>query len=151
MPLPYSPAVSTIADAIQASLSPVFMLAGVGALLNVLAGRLSRVIDRARLLETRHPDWNELERARYVRELRLLDKRMTIINAALLMAVLCAVMVCLVVAMLFIAVLLRFHMGLYVAISFVVAMVLLIASLTAFMIEVRVSLRAIHVRAELLT
>lgn len=150
MPLPYSPAVSTIAEAIQASLSPVFMLAGVGALLNVLAGRLSRVIDRARLLEGRHPDWNEFERMRYVRELRLLDRRMSIINAALLMAVLSAVMVCLVVAMLFIAVLLRFHMGLYVAISFVTAMLLLIASLTAFMIEVRVSLKAIHVQAELL-
>lgn len=148
--MPYSPAVSTIADAIQASLSPVFMLAGIGALLNVLAGRLSRVVDRARLLEARHPDWGEVERARYVRELRLADRRMTIINAALFMAVSSAVMTCLVVAMLFIAVLARFHIGQYVAGGFVLAMALLIMSLVAFMIEVRVSLRAIHVRRELL-
>lgn len=148
--MPYSPAVSTIADAIQASLSPVFMLTAIGGLLNVLAGRLSRVIDRARTLESQHPEWDELERARYVRELRLLDRRMSIINAGLFLSVASAVMVCIVVAMMFVAVLARFHIGQYVAGGFILAMVLLIASLVAFMLEVRVSLRAIHVRAELL-
>lgn len=148
--MPYSPAISTIADAIQASLSPVFMLAGIGALLNVLAGRLSRVIDRARTLEAQHPTWETIERARYVQELRLLDRRMSIINAGLFLAVASAVMTCLVVAMLFVAVLLKFHIGQYVAAGFILSMLFLIASLVAFMLEVRVSLRAIHVRAELL-
>lgn len=148
--MPYSPAISTIADAIQASLSPVFMLAGIGALLNVLAGRLSRVIDRARTLELQHPAWDTAERARYVRELRLLDRRMSIINAGLFLAVSSAVMTCLVVAGLFVAALAKFHIGQYVAGGFILAMVLLIASLVAFMLEVRISLRAIHVRAELL-
>lgn len=148
--LPYSPAISTIAEAIQASLSPVFMLAGIGALLSVLAGRLARVIDRARVLEGQYPTWETIERARYIVELRLLDRRMTIINAALFLAVASAVMTCLVVAMLFVAVLAQFHIGQYVAAGFILAMALLIASLVAFMLEVRVSLRAIHVRAELL-
>lgn len=148
--MPYSPAVSTIADAIQASLSPVFMLTAIGALLNVLTGRLSRVIDRARALEQLHPRWEGQERERHVRELRLLDRRMSIINSALFLAVSSAVSTCCVVAMLFVAVLARFHIGQYVAAGFILAMVLLIASLIAFMIEVRVSLRAIHVRAELL-
>ena len=49
------PAISTIAQTIQLSLAPVFMLAGIGQMLNVLAGRLSRVIDRARKLEELHP------------------------------------------------------------------------------------------------
>lgn len=146
----YSPAVSTIADAIQASLSPVFMLAGIGALLNVLAGRLSRVIDRARALERIHLESNGVERDRAVRELRLLARRMTITNAALLMAVSSAVMTCVVVAMLFIAVLLKFHIGQYVAAGFILAMALLIASLGAFMLEVRVSTHAIRIRDELL-
>ena len=50
----YSPALPTIVEAIHASVSPVFMLTGIGALLNVLAGRLARVVDRARQLEERH-------------------------------------------------------------------------------------------------
>lgn len=148
MPTVY--AVSTIAQTIQLSLSPVFMLAGIAGLLNVLAGRLSRVVDRARALEELHPRSTGAEHERHVWELRRLDRRVTIINASLFLAVASAIMTCLVVAMLFVANLTRLHIGNYVAISFILAMVLLIASLISFLIEVRVSLRAIHVRAELL-
>lgn len=146
----YSPAISTIADAIQASLSPVFMLAGIGALLNVFAGRLARVIDRARALERIHHEIDGQERQRAVRELRLLARRMKIINLALFLVVSSAVMTCLVVAMLFVAVLLKFHIGQYVAAGFILAMALLIAGLIAFIVEVRVSSRAIRIREELL-
>ena len=146
----YSPAISTIADAIQASLSPVFMLAGIGALLNVLAGRLSRVIDRARALERVHHEVDGQERRRTVKELRLLSRRMKIINPALFLVVSSSVMTCLVVAMLFVAVLLKFHIGQYVAAGFILSMALLIAGLIAFIVEVRVSMHAIRVREELL-
>lgn len=146
----YSPALPTIAEAIQASLSPVFMLAGIGALLNVLAGRLSRVVDRARELEERHGRTSEAERARITWELRRLSKRMSVINASLFLSVASAVATCLVVAMLFVGALTRYHIGQVVAFSFILAMSLLIASFVAFMIEVRLSIRAIRVRDELL-
>lgn len=143
-------AVSTIAQTIQLSLSPVFMLAGIAGLLNVLAGRLSRVVDRARALEELHPRSTGKEHERHVWELRRLDRRVTIINHSLFLAVASAIMTCLVVALLFIANLAKLHIGNVVAISFILAMLLLVASLISFLIEVRVSLRAIHVRAELL-
>lgn len=146
----YDPAVITIAQAIQLSLSPVFMLAGIGALLNVLAGRLSRVVDRARAVEALHPRSSGPEHDRHVWELRLLDRRMSVINAALVLAVSSAVMTCLVVALLFIAELVKLHIGTMVAVSFILAMILLISSFAAFLIEVRMSLIAIHIRPELL-
>lgn len=148
--IPTLPGVATIAQTIALSLSPVFMLAGIGALLNVLAGRLSRVVDRVRALEQLHPRSTGPEHDRYVWELRLLDRRISIINASLFLAVSSAVMTCAVVATLFIASLGEFHLATVVAVSFILAMLLLIASLVSFMIEVRVSLRAIHVRKELL-
>lgn len=144
------PAVNTIAQTIQLSLSPVFMLAGIGALLNVLAGRLSRVVDRARAVEELHPRSIGPEHDRHVWELRLLDRRMSVINAALVMAVSSAVMTCLVVALLFVAVLIKLHIGTIVALSFILAMGLLISALVSFLIEVRMSLIAIHIRPELL-
>ncbi|MES2097618.1 MAG: DUF2721 domain-containing protein [Pseudomonadota bacterium] len=150
MPAMQSTTVSTIAQTIQLSLSPVFMLAGIGALLNVLAGRMARVVDRARVLEALHPRSTGPEHDRHVWELRLLDRRISIINAALFMAVSSAVMTCMVVALLFVAELAVLHIGTTVAVAFILAMLLLIASLVAFMIEVRVSLRAVHIRAELL-
>jgi len=144
------PALSTIAETIQLSLAPVFMLAGIGQLLNVLAGRLSRVIDRARQLEKLHPSSAGRERVRHIWELRLLDRRMTIINAALFLAVSSAIMTCIVIALLFIAELAKLHFGTYVAVSFILAMVLLIAAFASFMIEVRISLVAFRIRPELL-
>ena len=144
------PAVSTIAQAIQLSLSPVLMLAGIGALLNVLAGRLSRVVDRARAVEALHPRSSGPEHDRHVWELRLLDRRMVVINAALVLAVSSAVMTCLVVALLFVAELIKLHIGTIVAVSFILAMALLISALISFLVEVRMSLIAIHIRPELL-
>lgn len=44
----HNPAISAIASQIQLAVAPVFLLAGVGALLNVMASRLARVVDRAR-------------------------------------------------------------------------------------------------------
>jgi ABC-type cobalamin transport system permease subunit len=142
--------VSTIAQTIQLSLSPVFMLAGISGLLNVLAGRLSRVVDRARALEALHPRSTGPEHDRHVWELRLLDRRISVINAALFLAVSSAVMTCLVVALLFVAELANLKFGTGVALAFILAMAFLISSLVAFMVEVRMSLRAVHIRAELL-
>ena len=148
--MPTIPAISTIAQTIQLSLAPVFMLAGIGQLLNVLAGRLSRVIDRARKLEQLHPNFSAAERTRYGWELRLLDRRMTIINAALFLAVSSAIMTCVLIALLFIAELAKLHFGTAVALCFILAMILLIAALVSFIVEVRISLRAFRIRPELL-
>lgn len=146
----FNPGFDTIAQAIQLAIAPVFMLAGIGALLNVLAGRLSRVVDRSRQLEVLHPRSIGPEHDRHVWELRLLDRRITLINRGLALAVSSAVMVCVVVALMFIAGLVRFHLGVYVALAFIFAMIMLTASLITFLIEVRLSLQAIHIRAELL-
>jgi hypothetical protein len=145
-----SPAVTTIAQTIQLSLSPVFMLAGIAGVLNVIASRLARVIDRARALEALHPRTTGPEQERHVWELRLLDRRMSVINTSLFLCVTSAVAICCVVALLFVAELSHLHIGTVVALIFIAAMMLLVAGLVAFMVEVRLSLRATHIRVELL-
>ena len=45
--------VAGVAQVIQAAVAPVFLLAGVAATLNVLASRIGRIIDRARIVEDR--------------------------------------------------------------------------------------------------
>jgi MFS family permease len=146
----FSPGLSTVAATIQAAIAPVFLLAGIGAILNVLAGRLSRIIDRTRALEALHPRSTGPEHDRHVWELRILDRRISLINAALVLCVGSAVLVCVVVALLFVARLVQLPIGTAVAIAFIVAMLMLMIGLLCFLYEVRVSLRAIHVRAELL-
>jgi hypothetical protein len=144
----FSPAVTTIAETIQASLSPVFMLAGIGSVLNVLAGRLSRVIDRVRGIEDKLlPPGAELDRQLW--ELKLLDRRMRVINLAIYLVVGAAIMTCTVVATMFVAELLHLRIGRFVAFFFIAAMVLLTAGLVAFLVEVHISLTSNRVRKEL--
>jgi hypothetical protein len=149
-PVEFEPVLSTVAKTIQTAIAPVFLLAGIGAILNVMVGRLARIVDRARDLEKLHPSSTGPEHARHVFELRLLDRRIRIINNAVFLVVLSAVANCSVVAMLFIAELLDLGLGKAVAISFVLSMLLLIGGLVWFLFEVRLSVHAIRVRAELL-
>jgi drug/metabolite transporter (DMT)-like permease len=143
-------AVSTIAQTIQLSVAPVFLLAGIGAILNVMAGRLGRVVDRARMLEQLHPKSTGPEHDRHVWELRLLDRRIAVINAAIFVIVMSAIAVCLLVALLFVAELTHLEIGNAVAIVFVLSMALLILSLALFLFEIRLALRSIRIREELL-
>lgn len=144
------PAVTTIAQTIQLSLSPVFMLAGIAGVLNLLAGRLSRVIDRARALEQLHPSSSGREHERHVAELRLLDRRMNGINIALALCTGSAIATCAVVALLFVGELATLHIGTMVALIFILAMLMLVAGLVVFALEVRLSVRATRIRGELL-
>lgn len=140
--------VATVAHIIQLAVAPVFLLTGIGSLLNVFAGRLSRVIDRARKLEAEIPGLSERDRELALAELVILDQRMAVIHWAINGVVAGALFVCVVVALLFVADLVSLEFGRPVAIMFITAMVLLIAGLVLFMIEVSIATRSVRVREE---
>ena len=144
------PMLATVAETIQIAIAPVFLLAGIAGLLNVLVGRMARVVDRARKIEQLHPVSTGREHERHVWELRLIDRRLAIINTAIALCVASAVAICLVVALLFVAELAHVDIGGLVALLFIGSMLLLTAGLIAFLVEVRLSIRAVHVREELL-
>jgi Protein of unknown function (DUF2721) len=75
---------------------------------------------------------------------------MDIINNSILSAVSCGITVCLLVTLLFVQELLRLDLGIAVSAVFALAMLLLLASLILFLIEVRLAIRTIHVPMELL-
>ncbi|WP_188054120.1 DUF2721 domain-containing protein [Sphingosinithalassobacter sp. CS137] len=145
-----SPFVSTVAATIQVAIAPVFLLAGIGAILNVMVGRLARIVDRARQLEQLHPRSTGPEHDRHVWELRLIDRRISVINSAIFLCVASALAICLVVALMFVSELIDLHFGVVVAVAFILSMLLLMSGLVFFLFEVRMSLAAIHVRKELL-
>ena len=47
--------ITNVSQAIQLALTPVFLLTGIGGLLNVMTGRLARIIDRGRYLAETPP------------------------------------------------------------------------------------------------
>jgi hypothetical protein len=144
------PYISTVSATIQAAIAPVFLLAGIGAFLNVMVGRLARIVDRARDIEQLHPRSTGPEHDRHVWELRIIDRRISVINNAIFLCTASALAICIVVALLFVSRLGNLHVGIWVAIAFILSMLLLMAGLIYFLFEVRMSLKAIHVREELL-
>ncbi|MFD1610702.1 DUF2721 domain-containing protein [Sphingomonas tabacisoli] len=144
------PAISSIAQTIQLAIAPVFLLAGIGSILNVLAGRLARVVDRSRVLEELHANSEGEEHQRYVEELRIVDRRMRLTNTAIALIVASAIVVCALVALLFITQLAGLPFRVAVAIAFVLGMSLLVAGLVLFLIEINLALSYVHVREELL-
>jgi hypothetical protein len=150
MVIAVAPAVSDIAHTIALSVAPVFLLAGIGSIMNVIAGRLNRVVDRSRLLESLHGGSTGQEHERHVWELRLLDRRISLASNAIFLCVASAVAVCAVVTLLFIAELAKLKYGNSVSLLFIVAMVLLAAGLILFLIETRVAVQGIRVREHLL-
>lgn len=143
-------AVKEIAQLIQLAIAPVFLLAGIGALLNVVASRLARVVDRARALEREFHSYDEEERRRAAAELCLLDRRMKVANYAISACTASALFTCLVVAILFVADLSHFSFGQAIALLFIATMLLLITGLVLFLYEVRLAMASLRVRSELL-
>ncbi len=141
---------SEMARTIQLAIAPVFLLAGIGAFLNVIAGRLARVVDRSRLLEELHSNADGEELVRYVEELRTLEKRMSFAGRAIYLGTASGLAVCLLVIVLFVGELISFNLGDAIAVLFVVAVALLAGAMILFLRETRIAVAVMHVREELL-
>jgi hypothetical protein len=137
--------VARIAHSIQLSVAPVFLLSGIGVLLGVLTNRLARVVDRARPLEDQHGSADPAAAAELQRRLRWLAKRARLMNVAITLSTVSALLVAIVVALLFGSAFIQFNLALPVAALFIAAMVALVGALLAFLIEVRIATLTIRI------
>ena len=142
--------VSAVAGVIQLAVAPVFLLAGIGAFLNVCAMRLARIIDRARRLEPDLLASRGREHDRLQRQMRVLDRRIGIVNWAIFSSVLSAVLICAVVVLLFAAGLTGARLETPIALLFILAMIATGCGFFIFLIETRIASRAVRIRADVL-
>jgi MFS family permease len=148
--IPPSPELTHLAQIIQLAVAPVFLLAGIGAFLNVCAGRLARIVDRTRALEPRIFASRGGEHDRLIREVRLLDRRTRVVSAAIFTTVLAALIISAVVVLLFVAFLTGAAIGTAVALLFIAAMVFTALSFAIFLYETRLGTRSVRVRNHIL-
>ncbi|MGA1055776.1 MAG: DUF2721 domain-containing protein [Pseudohongiellaceae bacterium] len=138
-------AVENIAVVIQLSVAPVFLLAGIAGMLNVLSIRLGRIVDRARIVEARlmaEPQSGHTSTLQ--EETTGLWKRIRLVNWSLRLFVCAALLVCLVIVTLFLAELARMNLSDAIAAQFICAMTLMIGGLLLFLFEVSVSTNRIR-------
>jgi len=132
----------TVAHVIQQAVAPVFLLTGVGAILNVLSGRLGRVIDRFRVLE----NISDGEQSTYAIEIANLLRRSRWIHWAISLCTVCALFICIVIAGLFIGSELGKDPSGMVAAFFIAAMLALTAGLLCFVREIALATGSIKTR-----
>lgn len=81
----------TISHGIQLAIAPVFLLTAVAGMIGVVATRLARIIDRARLVESYLGDaTRSTQHARFWKELRELRNRGLLANSSIGLLTLCS-------------------------------------------------------------
>ena len=139
-----------IAHTIQLAMAPAFLLTAISGVLALITGRLSRAVDRARWIEQHYAPMGDPEHDQQVRQLRLIDRRMYTANMALILCAISATLICVVIAGMFCAAMFDLALGQMIAICFILAMLLLIAGLALFLLEVRIAVVATRIQDELL-
>jgi len=142
-------AVNTVSHLIQLSVAPVFLIAGVGAILGVLSQRLARIIDRVERLNTKlSQTMQEETRGRRASDLsaeastalklerHYLHIRARNMNTAILFCIMTGLLVASVIMVLFLSSFFVFDGGILIAALFILGMGAFMVSLSLFIREI---------------
>ena len=130
-----------IARAIQLALAPAFLLSGIVGLLNVMVGRLARIVDRGKGLTEGSVAVEFSERDSVHRELQSLERRRHLTGVAITAATIASLLLCVVIAFLFVQVILHAPLNWFIGALFTASTMALIVSLTFFLREVHLAMQ----------
>jgi hypothetical protein len=125
-----------ISHVIQLAIAPVFLLTAIATILNVLAGRLGRAVDRRRVLAAALPDLDGDISTLAKQELFYEMRRIKLIYLAISMAVFSALLVAALISLAFIDPFVQLDFNKLIAVLFILAMVALVASLAILLREI---------------
>lgn len=137
---------SEISRAIQLALGPVFLLTGIAGMLNVMSGRLSRIIDRGRALTEKPELIATYKEDEIHNELQMLERRRHVTSHAITMFTVAALLVCLVIVTLFLEAMLILRLKWLIGVLFILATFALVVGLGYFLREVRMAANTVRIR-----
>lgn len=135
-----------VQEILQLSLAPVFLLAAIGALLNVVNARLIWIVDGIDRLEEAIAEGHA---GREAEEMPALLKRRDFAQNAVNLCTSAALSICFIVATLFISAFIRPQIGTLVAAFWVLTMLFLFAGLLYFLRETHIATRSARERRAL--
>jgi hypothetical protein len=138
-------AIDSAAHLIQVALTPVFLLSGIAALLNVFASRLARVADQLEKLGGDFAGCDET-RAQARAEVARLHRRSLMLDVAVVLGTLGAAATCLSIMTLFLLALSNKAIADVLLFMFAVAVLCTLGSVLAFGLEMLMSSRALRTR-----
>ena len=143
MPIPLDP--DTITHGIQLAVAPVFLLTAVSGMIGAVAGRLARIIARARLVETKVHDSTDANLlARATMELGELRLRGRLANGCIALLTSCAFLIGLTIILLFLGEMTDFQSARWAVASFLAGVVSFLLALMCFLAETYISTRLLN-------
>jgi len=132
----------TVTHAIQLAVAPVFLLTAVAAMIGTVAGRLARIIDRARILEDRieAARAGDLMMSAYD-ELGRLRLRGGLVNVCIALLTFCAILIGLTIVALFLGETTQLQILRLATISFLSGVVCFLLALLCFLTETLLATR----------
>jgi len=139
--LPITPSVTQLSQIIAQITAPSFLLGAVAAFVSVLISRMNRVIDRMQALND--IDDSDPRRMRLKSDLPRLQRRAALLNKAIFMATMSAIVTSLLVIVAFAAAMFGVQHEYGIALLFVVALSCFTISLFNLALEVRIALHGL--------
>lgn len=133
---------STVTHGIQLAVAPVFLLTAVAGVIGTVAGRLARIIDRARLLEDRieaAPPDNPMTVA--YAELGRLRQRGKLVNVSIALLTFCSILIGLTIVALFIGETTEIQIFRLATVSFLSGVTCFLLALLCFLAETLLATR----------
>jgi hypothetical protein len=141
-------ATSSLLPVIQLAITPVILISGMGALMITLTNRMARIVDRTRSLAGLMRQAGNAERPHLDSQLTILWQRSQLIRKAVTFNGLSMLVACLLVVTIFVGAMLGRDLGLVMLVLFAASILLVIASLVAFLRDIYVSLHALGLEVE---
>jgi uncharacterized membrane protein YbhN (UPF0104 family) len=139
----FAPDLATVTHGIQLAVAPVFLLTAVSGMIAAVAGRLARIIDRARFLENRLEDGGVQppRAARMYAELRQLRRRGWLVNICIALLTFCAMLIGLTIILLFLGETSELPIFKIATVCFLAGVIFFLLALVCFLAETLLATR----------
>jgi Protein of unknown function (DUF2721) len=134
----------TVAHSIQLAVAPVFMLTAIAAMIGTVATRLSRIIDRGRVLEDKLDDAAHKDNSHLQDELQQLRRRGRVVNMAMILLTIAAALIGATVLELFVVETTNLRTSVIIPWTFMSGVLSFLLALMCFLVETLLAARALN-------
>lgn len=135
--------IDEVVPVLQVAVAPVILISGVGLLLLTLTNRFGRATDRTRQLLHEMRDGSAGDRPRLANQVEVIYRRAGLIQISIVMSALSALAAAMLILTIFLSVLLKWQLAALVSLFFVCCLICLVVSLITFIMDIRLSLKAL--------
>ena len=128
---------------LQVAVGPVILISGVGLLLLSLTNRFGRAVDRSRQLTREIRESGEAARLGLAGQVDILFRRAELIQRAIILATASMLFAAVLIITLFFTALFQWELAVPVSLLFICCLAALIGSLVMFIMDIRLSLKAL--------